>query len=147
MAFLSNLISMHTAKAKLLNLGLILSSFIGYLEWGTDQSGFLIETEWMILSGLFTDPMSVLHPFTVIPLLGQILLVITLFQKTPDRKLSYVGLSCLSLLLLFIPLIGVLAMNLKIFASALPFIMIGILTLMHLRKKPPEPPSEVNNSV
>lgn len=129
---------MHTAKAKLLNLGLILSSFIGYLEWGTDQSGFLIETEWMILSGLFTDPMSVLHPFTVIPLLGQILLLITLFQKTPDRKLTYAGLACLSLLLLFIPLIGVLAMNLKIIASSVPFIVFGILTILNHKKKKPK---------
>lgn len=125
---------MPPTKAKLLNLGLILSSFIGYLEWGTDQSGFLIETEWMILSGLFTDPMSVLHPFTVIPLLGQILLLVTLFQKTPDRKLTYAGLACLSLLLVFIPVIGILAMNLKIFASAVPFIVIGVLTVLHHRR-------------
>lgn len=125
-------------KAKLLNLGLILSSFIGYLEWGADQSNMLILMEWELIKLFVTDPLSALHPFTIIPMLGQILLLITLFQKTPDRLLTYLGLGFLSLLLLMVLLVGFLAMNFMIIASALPFVVIGVLTLMHLRKMKPE---------
>ena len=42
-------------KAKLLNIGLILTSLIGYLEWGTDQSMFLFQGEWDVLTKLFTE--------------------------------------------------------------------------------------------
>ena len=126
-------------KTKLLNLGLILSSFIGYLEWGTDQHGMLIGMEWELLTILFTDPLSALHPFTIIPLLGQILLAITLFQKEPSQLLTYIGLGCLALLLLMVLLVGLLSMKLLIIASALPFVILGVLTILHLRKHKKEP--------
>ena len=126
-------------KTKLLNLGLILSSFIGYLEWGSDQSDMLIFMEWDLLSILVTDPLSALHPFTILPMLGQILLLITLFQKEPSRKLTYIGMGCLALLLLMVLLVGFLSMKLMIIASALPFVVIGILTVLHHRKKKQTP--------
>ena len=113
-------------KGKLLNLGLLLSSFLGYLEWGTDQSNYLILMEWEILSLLISDPMSALHPFTVIPLLGQILLVITFFQKRVSRLLSYLALGSLSLLYLLILFIGLSTLNVWITLSVLPFVFFGI---------------------
>lgn len=123
-------------REKILNAGLILSSFVGYLEWGTDQSNFLIQTEWHILSGFADDPLSIIHPFIIIPMLGQILLVITLFQKKPSRLLTYSGLGCLAVLLLFILFIGFLNMNVKMIASIMPFIIFGVLTIKQNRKKP-----------
>ena len=81
-------------KSKILNLTLILTSLIGYLEWGQDMSMFLFQGELDVISKLFTDPLSVLHPFTLLPLLGQILLLITLFQKNPSKVLTYVGIYC-----------------------------------------------------
>lgn len=68
-------------KAKILNLLLILTSLIGYLEWGKDASVFFFQAEAQILSKLFTDTQSVLHPLILLPLAGQLLLLITLFQK------------------------------------------------------------------
>lgn len=68
-------------KSKLLNFLLIVTSLLGYLEWGGDNHIFLFKAEAEILSKLFTDPLSVLHPFTLLPLAGQIILLITLFQK------------------------------------------------------------------
>ncbi len=123
-------------KSKVLNFCLILSSFLGYLEWGTNQSGFLIEVEWQIFSGILDDPTSFIHPFIIIPLLGQVLLFITLFQKKPSRLLTFLGLGCLALLLLFILFVGFLSMNFKIIASISPFLFFGILSIKHHRKKP-----------
>jgi len=122
-------------KKKLLNLGLILTSLIGYTEWGTDNSTFLFMAEADVLVKLFSDAASVVHPFTVIPILGQLILLFTLFQKQPGKLLTYTGLACLSLLLLLIFLIGVMNMNFKILLSATPFIVLGIYTVLQYRKR------------
>lgn len=79
-------------KSKLLNLLLILTSFAGYLEWGGDRHLLLYQAEIEIFTKLFTDPMSVMHPFTILPLLGQIALLITLFQKSPNKILTLAGI-------------------------------------------------------
>lgn len=122
-------------KRKILNLLLIVTSLFGYLEWGTDQKMFLFQGEWEVLARLFQDPVGVAHPFTLLPLFGQIVLLITLFQREPGRILTFVGLACLSLLLLFMFLIGVLALNFKILLSTIPFIITGILVIIESRRK------------
>jgi hypothetical protein len=72
-------------RKKLLNLSVVLASLIGYLEWGKDQSVFLFEAEGQLLSKTLSDPGAVVHTFTVLPLLGQAALVLTLFQKDPSQ--------------------------------------------------------------
>jgi hypothetical protein len=123
-------------KLKLLNTALILSSLIAYLEWGTSQASFLAQVELELISKLFTNPLSVLHPFTVLPLLGQILLLITLFQNKVSSKITYIGIACLGILLLFIGFVGCIGLNYKIILSVLPFISISIFTIhSHKRHK------------
>jgi hypothetical protein len=77
-----------------------------------------------VLSKIFTDPASVVHPFTLVPLMGQILLLITLFQKKPSRLLAFIGIGSIGILLLFMFFIGILSFNLKILASTIPFIVL-----------------------
>ena len=125
-------------KAKLLNLGVLLSSFIGYLEWGGNNSSFLIQSEYEVLSKMFVDIGSNLHPFIILPLLGQVLLIITLFQKEPSKRLTYIGLACLALLLLFMFFIGLISLNIKVLFSTLPFIIFGVLIIRHYRQLPRE---------
>jgi hypothetical protein len=115
---------------KILNTCLLCSSLVGYLEWGTDQGGFLFLLEWEVFAKGFQHPMEVLHPFTILPLIGQLLLLVTLFQKTPSKLLSLTGLIFLSLLLLLISFIGVLDFNLKIFASTIPFLVSFVLSIL-----------------
>jgi len=121
-------------KAKILNAILVLTSLIGYLEWGTDQSMFLFQGEVELIQKFIEDPMSALHPFTVLPLVGQALLLITLFQKEPSRWMTLLGLAGLALLFLMILLIGIIGPNIKMFGSALPFLVTGVLTIRHHRK-------------
>ena len=80
-------------KSKLLNLLLILASLIGYLERGGKKICFLLQTEKEIILKLFTQPATVLHPFTVLPPIGQPLLVCTLFQKKPSKILTYTSMA------------------------------------------------------
>lgn len=122
-------------KRKILNGCLILTSLLGYLEWGQDNKMFLFQGEIEVLSKLFQEPLSAAHPFTLLPLFGQITLLVTLFQKEPGKILTFTGLACLSLLLLFMFLIGLLSLNLKILLSTIPFIVTGILVIKESRRK------------
>ena len=122
-------------KRRILNALLILTSLIGYLEWGTYQRMFLFQGEWEVLGKLISDPVSAAHPFTLLPLIGQILLLITLFQKEPGRLLTFIGLGCLSLLLVFMFLIGLLSLNCKILLSTIPFVVTGILVILEARRR------------
>lgn len=122
-------------KAKILNLLLIITSLFGYLEWSGNNSSFLFQSEYDVLTKIFTEPKTVVHPFTIIPLVGQILLLITLFQKKPSKMLTYIGIACLGLLLGFIFFIGITSLNFKILISTLPFLATAIYTIFYLRKQ------------
>lgn len=119
---------------RLLNLFLILASMIGYLEWGTDHHGFLFQLEWIVIRTLFSDPWAAAHPFTLIPLAGQIVLFITLFQPVAGRVLTIMGLCALSLLLLLVFFIGLISLNIKIAGSVVPFLIVAGYTVRALRK-------------
>ena len=121
-------------KSKLLNFLLITFSLFVYLEWSGNHHIFLFEAEIEIFSKLFTSPKSVIHPIIVLPLMAQFLLLFTLLQKTPSKKLTYIGVFGLSLLLYFILLIGLISINYKIVISTIPFVFLSIITILHHRK-------------
>ncbi len=118
---------------KLINLLLLLTSLIGYLEWGTGNHAFLFQTEYELLFG-GKGLQNFLHPFVLLPLLGQVLLLITLFQKKPNKILGVGGIVCLSLIMLMILFIGFMSKNLMIGLSAVPFIICSILFFRVNRK-------------
>ncbi len=113
-------------KSKILNTLLILTSLIGYLEWGNSQHMFLFEIEVDIIKKLFFDPMSVVHPFVILPISAQLFLIFTLVQKKVSKKLSYVGIFGLSILLGFMFIIGLMSFNYKIIFSSSPFMIIAV---------------------
>lgn len=121
-------------KSKVLNFLLIITSLCGYLEWSGNSHIFLFKAEADIIYKLFTNPISVLHPFTILPLVGQILLLITLFQKTPSKTLTFISIVGLGLLLGFMCIVGLMSMNFKIIISTIPFIVVSVLAIKHYRK-------------
>jgi hypothetical protein len=121
----------ETTKRKIFNLLLIFTSLLGYLEWGKGHQMFLFHAEGEIFAKLFQQPGSVLHPFILFPFIGQILLVITLFQKKPGKILTYTAIVCLGLLLGLMFVIGCLGTNFKILLSTLPFFLIAFFTIRH----------------
>jgi hypothetical protein len=120
-------------KVKLLTFLILLSSLLVYLEWSKTERIFLFEIEASILWKLFTDFSSVLHPFIILPFVGQMLLMFSLFQKKTNKRLIYLGIACLAVLIVFIFGIGLLSMNLKITLSSLPFIVFSSLQIHNLR--------------
>lgn len=120
---------------KLLNILLILTSLIGYLEWGKDHQMFLFQMEYEIFFNRSPESDTLLHPFVLIPLLGQLLLLFTVFQKTPSKALTFIGLISLSVLLLFLFFIGATSGNMKILLSTIPFIITGTSVVRAHRKR------------
>lgn len=111
---------------KTINLFLIISSFIGYMEWGKDKSMFVIQGEIEIFFKFFTNPMSVLHPLILLPLFGQIILCITLVQKKPKQVHSLIGFGCITLLMYLLLFIGLMSLNGMVIISTLPFVLTSI---------------------
>lgn len=118
---------------KICNAGLIITSLLGYLSWGGGNSAFLWEAEWTVITKLLTDPLSALHPLTLLPMIGQLLLVVTLFQAEPGRLLTYVGIACLGLLLGLMLLVGLLG-DIRVALSTLPFWVLAVGSVWYLRK-------------
>lgn len=118
-------------KSKILNLGLILTSLAGYLEWSGGNRIFLLQAETEVLSKLFTNLAAVAHPLILFPLAGQLILVITLFQKYPGRLPTLFGLAGIGSLLVVMLITGMMVSNFKVVLSTLPFLLIGWMTIRH----------------
>ena len=120
-------------KSKVLIMLLIVTSLLGYLEWGGDNHMFLFQGEAEVIHKLFTNPASVIHPFILFPLIGQMLLLIVLFQKSPSKVLTYISMAGLGLLVGFMFMIGLISLNFKMVVSTLPFLVVAMLTIRNLK--------------
>lgn len=120
-------------KLKILLLLLFISSLFGYLEWGGDNHSFLFQAEFDIFKKLIQDPAGIAHPFTILPILGQILLVIAVLQRRASRTLIYMGIGNIGILVVFMFFIGIISLNMKIVGSVLPFVITAVMTIVHLR--------------
>lgn len=123
-----------SSKAKILTALLIISSLFGHLEWGQNNQLFLFQAEAEIFKKIFTEPLSVLHPFTVLPLVGQLLLLFTLFQKKQSKLLVYLGIAGVGILLALMFFIGIIDLNYSILLSTTPFMVVTFLTIWQLVK-------------
>lgn len=122
---------------RLLNLCLLLTALLGYLAWGKDQHAFLFQLEAEVFLKGIHDLKTFLHPAILIPLCGQLMILYSLFQRTPSRLLTLIGLASLSVLLLLLFFIGLLTLNIKILLSTLPFIITSVLVLWYNWKGKP----------
>ena len=122
-------------KARVLNFLLLATSLFAYLEWGDKQHLFLFQAELMLFSKLMHDPLAILHPMIVLPFIGQVLLLITLFQKKPNWLYTILSLIFLGVLNVFIFVVGLLSLNMKITIASFPFIVISILILKQIRTR------------
>lgn len=120
-------------RTKLLTAAVVLSSLVGYLEWGQGRSIFLYQAELEIATAAWRDPAGLLHPFIAVPMLGQFALLVTLGQASPSRWLAYAGIAGIGLLLGFMFVIGIISVNPRIIAGSLPFVVLASIMIRHLR--------------
>lgn len=116
-------------KSKLFSILLLITSLIGYLEWSGNNKILLYQAEIEVLQKLFTNPISILHPFTVLPILGQLCLIVTIFQSKPNKTLTFLGIGAIGILMVFMFLVGIMALNYKIIISTIPFILVAFFTI------------------
>ena len=119
-------------KARVLNFLLLATSQCAYLEWGGKQHLFLFQAELMLFSKLMHDPLAILHPMIVLPFIGQVLLLITLFQKKPNKLYTILSLIFLGVLNVFIFVIAILSMHFKMILCSVPFIVVLIMVIINL---------------
>lgn len=121
-------------KSKILNALLIVASLVGYLEWGGTNKMFLFQAEIDLFNKLFIEPKAVIHPLMILPVLGQLFLLFTLFQKKPRKMLTGIGMGFLGILLVIMLAIGIVSLNFKIIVSTLPFMVVAGYAIKHYRK-------------
>ncbi|MBN8662977.1 MAG: hypothetical protein J0L83_00265 [Chitinophagales bacterium] len=122
-------------RHKILNISVVLTSLLGYLQWGGGNTMFLFQAEGEVLLKLFTKPAEVFHPLTILPMLGQLMLLITVFQEKPSKILTWSGIIALSSLLALMLVIGFMDMNPSIIVSVLPFFVLVFFVVKGLRSK------------
>ncbi len=74
-------------KAKILIALVIITSLFGHLEWGQNNQMFLFQAEAEIFIKIITEPLSVLHPFTVLPLQDSCFNCFRFFRKNKTNCL------------------------------------------------------------
>lgn len=120
-------------KVRIAGLLLLLTSLIGYLEWGNGQTAFLFQVEYGLFFGGLNSAENFQHPFIFLPLLGQVLILITIFQQTPNRMLMIGGIACISVLMLMILIVGVLSLHATIAVSSCPFLILSVWVYRNLK--------------
>jgi hypothetical protein len=126
---------------KLLNILLIMTSLIGYLEWPNNH-GFLFQLQYELLFGSARDFKNFLHPAILFPMTGELILIFTMFQKIPDRILTLIGLACVAVIMILLMIVGVASTNIKIAGSTIPFFITTYFVLKYNLKKKSKNPEE-----
>lgn len=119
---------------RIINVCLFVSFLFCYLEWGAGNSDFIFQMEYEVFSKSLQGT-NVIHPLIILPFLGQLLLIFTIFQKTPNKKLTLISIGLLGTLVLMILLVGILTSNFRIIISTIPFIAVAVFCLINYRRQ------------
>lgn len=117
-----------------INIALFFSFLFCYLEWGSGKSDFVFQMEYEVIAKSLQGT-NVLHPLIILPFLGQLILLFTIFQKTPGKKLTFIGIGLLAILVLMFLLVGILALNFRIIVSTFPFIVTSVYCLIYYKRR------------
>lgn len=118
---------------RLLNLGLLIAFQFCYLEW-PNHSMFVFEAEYDIFSKTESLFNNLMHPIILLGLITQLLLFLGFVLKYFNKKINNIAVLLLSILVLFIFLIGILDWNYKIITSTTPFLILAGIYFTKLRK-------------
>lgn len=109
-----------------LPLLLVLAAGCCYVEWA-NESATLFQMEWIILRSLGSAAYNFLHPVVLMPMVGQLLLLVSMLRVRPLRALVLTGIAMLGILVLLVLLAGIMGRQLLMILSCLPFIGLAIL--------------------
>lgn len=112
----------QTFTLRLLKLAILLSSMLCYLEWGQSNSSFLFEVEYAVLS-MSTSADSFMHPLIILPLIGQVMILISMVMRGHSKRMTNLGIVLLGSLVVVILFVGLLSLNPRIIVSTIPFLV------------------------
>ena len=113
---------------------LFVSFLFCYLEWA-DQSAFVYEVAYLLLFEKSEKASSFAHPLVLLPFLGQVLVLISLFMPKPKKWVVLTGMGMMGLLVLMLVLVGVLGKNWKIALATVPFLLSAVWCVKGFRRK------------
>ncbi|MBK9012914.1 MAG: hypothetical protein IPM82_01880 [Saprospiraceae bacterium] len=116
---------MFVAMQKLAIFCLFVSFLFCYLEWA-DQSAFVYEVAYMLLFEKSEKASSFAHPLVLLPFLGQVLVLISLFMPKPKKWMVITGMAMMGLLVLMLLMVGLLGRNWKISLATMPFLVSAV---------------------
>ncbi len=108
-----------------------------YLEWA-DQSAFVYEVVYMLLFEKSDKASAFSHPLVLLPFLGQLMVLISLFMPKPKKWMVITGMAMMGILVLMLVLVGVLGKNWKIVLATVPFLVSAVWCWREFRVKPGE---------
>ena len=124
---------------RLFNIGLFIAFLFCYVDWGHDGSEFIFQMQLGMFSTLKNQPEKFSSPFLLFPLIGQFCLLLATISKNVIvfRRLTIVGLLCLTIIVLLIVGFSLLTSKWTSFLSTIPYLLFTILiiiTIMHRHK-------------
>lgn len=121
---------------KLINLGLFLSFFLCYLEWGGGQSIFIAQTAYELIFVQGFSWNTAFHPVILSAIVGLLILLYAAIVRNPNRWVNILGVVLLSAVVFIFFLAGVLSGNLRMIGSNLPFLVLaGVFFVLGYRER------------
>jgi drug/metabolite transporter (DMT)-like permease len=121
---------------KLINLGLFLSFFLCYLEWGGGQSIFIAQTAYELIFAQGLSWNTAFHPVILSAIVGLLILLYAAIVRKPNRWVNILGVVLLSAVVFIFFLAGALSGNLRMIGSNLPFLVLaGVFFVLGYRER------------
>lgn len=122
-------------REKILVLVLLLSTALGYMEWGNGNHAFVLEAELEFFRQFVKNPTEIFSFIILLPLLGQVMMFIALFRKNKFNLTLLIAILFVSVLYLLIFLSGVLSLSPLIIFSTLPYFVLSGRVIHRIRAK------------
>lgn len=119
---------------RLLNILLLLTFQLGYMEWPPHNSMFVFQATYEIFSKTDTLLSNLMHLIILLGFLAQLVLLLSAIVPQSNKKINALGILVLGILILLFLLISILSKNLKMFLATLPYLSISVYFFWNFKK-------------
>jgi low temperature requirement protein LtrA len=120
---------------KVLNLALLLAFQFCYLHWPPNNSMFIYNVAYELLTNTNHLVDNLMHPIILLGIGAQILLLLGAILPDFNSKFNTFSVLLLGTLVLLFLVVGILSANFKIIISTVPFLGMAVLYFAKLKSK------------
>jgi len=117
---------------RMLNLAILVSFFVCYVDFGHDGKEFIGQTELYLLTSVGEADATTLLAF-ILPI-GQIILIFASIKPKPDKALTIWGMVLLGIVVLLVFGLGLLTGNMAVVSSTIPFLLAALICISYIRR-------------